>query len=189
MRPTVSVLSRSQFPALRRQLGDLGKIGAYVGIPATTAADRRASLTEAFQKIGGSGAKARRRKQKLLESAAQGVNNAELLFIHSKGSPLRGIPARPVLEPAIEASGNREAINAELTQAAQSMLRGDKPAAIRFMKRAGLAGRNAARRWFTDARNGWRPNSPATIRRKGSSQPLVDTGAMKAAITSLVKEE
>lgn len=49
----------------------------------------------------------------------QVINNASLLFIHTHGSPIRGIPARPVIEPAIAASGNKEAISTELAAAAK----------------------------------------------------------------------
>ena len=55
--------------------------------------------------------------------------------------------------------------------------------------RAALAGQNAARRWFTDSRNNWAPNKPATIRRKGSDKPLIDTGVLRAAIVGITREE
>lgn len=34
----------------------------------------------------------------------------------------------------------------------------------------------------------WAPNAPATVKAKGSSRPLVDTGAMQRAITFRVKQ-
>ena len=36
------------------------------------------------------------------DSKGTPVNNAELLFIHTNGSPVNNIPPRPVLEPAIK---------------------------------------------------------------------------------------
>jgi hypothetical protein len=125
----------------------------------------------------------------LQKIASQAVTNAELLFIHTKGSPLKRIPARPVLEPAVKADGNREPIARELAASAKASLAGDKQEAVRRMERAALVGQNAARRWFTDPRNGWAPNAPSTIRRKGSDRPLIDTGALRAAIVGVVREE
>jgi hypothetical protein len=57
------------------------------------------------------------------------------------------------------------------------------------MQRAALAGQNAARKWFTDPRNNWKPNALSTIRAKGSDKPGIDTGAMRAAIQGIVGEE
>lgn len=34
---------------------------------------------------------------------------------------------------------------------------------------------------------GWTPNAPSTIRRKGSSRPLIDTGKMRQSITWVVE--
>jgi hypothetical protein len=117
----------------------------------------------------------------------RGVTNAELLYIQSKGSPVKNIPARPVLEPAIEA--NAESIAAEIAAATAATLMGDEAGQLRALKRAGLAGQNAARGWFTDSRNGWPANSPETIRRKGSDQPLIDTSQMRKAITFVIVDE
>jgi hypothetical protein len=115
------------------------------------------------------------------------VTNAELLFIHTKGSMVRNIPARPVIEPAIAASGNREIISREVANASQAAMHGDVTKMMNGLKRAGIAGQNASRKWFTDSRNHWAPNSPRTIKNKGSDRPLIDTGALRAAITYVVK--
>jgi hypothetical protein len=115
----------------------------------------------------------------------QPVNNAELLFIHSHGSQLRNIPARPVLEPAIEASV--KVITPHLAEAAKNVM-DQRPAQAEVnLQRAGTAASNAARRWFVDPRNGWAPNAPSTIKRKGSDKPLIDTASMRRAITFVVR--
>jgi hypothetical protein len=116
------------------------------------------------------------------------INNSSLLYIHTHGSPMRNIPARPVIEPAIEADGNKQAIAAELKQAVKAQFDGEPQQAKQFMRRAGTAGSNAAKAWFTDARNNWAPNSPETIRRKGSSRPLIDTSALRRSITFVVRD-
>jgi hypothetical protein len=116
------------------------------------------------------------------------IGNAALLYIHTNGSPAQGIPKRPVIEPAINASGNKEPIKLELEAAAKAIMR-DGNAALAFLhlNLAGKLGMNAAKVWFFDPRNMWPPNTPATIARKKSSQPLIDTGALRQALTYVVR--
>lgn len=134
----------------------------------------------------------KRKFNKLAAAAANAldsdVSNAELLHIQSKGSVLKGIPARPVLEPAVEASGNKEAIANELGAAAKAALDGNQSLAETKLKRAGMAAQRAAQKWFTDPRNAWAPNAPSTIAAKGSDRPNIDTGGMRKAITYVVKD-
>jgi hypothetical protein len=128
-----------------------------------------------------------KRVTKLFKAAQGDINNAELLFIHTNGSPLRHIPPRPVLEPAIAAEDNLRKIAHQVVEADKALLEGNLVLARQRMGKAGLAGQNAARNWFTDPRNAWAPNKPATIRHKGSDRPLIDTGALRAAITYVVR--
>lgn len=113
------------------------------------------------------------------------INNASLMFVHTKGSPLRKIPARPVIEPSVEANSGK--IAPHLGKAAQAILNQDPDAAERELKLAGTVASNGAKRWFTDPRNGWAPNAPSTIERKGSDRPLIDTGALRRAITFAIR--
>jgi hypothetical protein len=156
--PKITIGRKSGKPMFDGRLAKIYKMASYVGIPAE---------------------KSSRKRQK--------VNNAELLFIHTKGSPIRGIPARPVLDPAIAADGNRQAIAHELAESAKAILENNPTQATARLRRAGQAGQNAARAWFTDSRNNWAPNAPSTIRRKGSDKPLIDTGVMLSAITHVEK--
>ncbi len=168
---------------LENNLGRVGKASAYVGVPAATSEERSTQLLEM------AGVKTGRRAKRLRKTAKQDVNNAELLFLLTSGSPLHKQPPRPVLGPAVEADGNRQPIARELASAAKATLEGDRAKALEYTQRAALAGQNAARQWFTDARNNWAPNAPSTIRRKGSARPGIDTGAMRAAIAGVVGEE
>jgi len=111
------------------------------------------------------------------------VTNAGLMYIHTNGSTLHNIPPRPVIEPAIEAPDNKARITNLLGQAANDLLDGDKQKAKQDLQLAGTAGSNAAKRWFRDPRNGWPPNAPSTIARKGSDKPLIDTGELRRSIT------
>lgn len=151
------------------------------------------------------------------EGGAEGINNAELLYIHtngirrqsmrremdanmaggmkysaayslyiqSHGSPLWQSPPRPVLEPAIKA--NKNGIMREFRGIGKAASRGDEDAMERAIIRTGLAAQNACRSWFTDPRNGWPPNAPETIQRKGSDNPLIDTGTLRKSIIYVVR--
>jgi hypothetical protein len=181
----VSVKRVSNAAQLSDRLKSIGKRSVYVGIPATTAKERSASLLEMAGKL-----KPGKRSSKLRKAAKQDVNNAELLFIFTNGSPLRKQPPRPVLQPAVQADGNKQAISHELAEAQKAALLGlGEAEVLKRLSRAGLAAQNAARRWFTDARNGWEPNAESTIRRKGSNRPGIDTGSMRGAITYVVDKE
>lgn len=115
------------------------------------------------------------------------INNASLLFIHTHGSALRHIPPRPVLEPSIEA--NKDTIAPHLEAAAKQVLAHRPEQAERELRLAGTVASNGAKRFFTDPRNGWAPNAPSTIARKGSDKPLIDTGALRRSIAYVVRQE
>lgn len=117
------------------------------------------------------------------------VTNAGLMYIHTNGSELRGIPARPVIEPAIEASGNKENIEDGLNSVVNARLDGDVELAKNNLEATGRMGANAAKRWFTDPRNGWAPNSARTIAAKGSERPLIDSGELRRSITYVTEIE
>ena len=113
------------------------------------------------------------------------VNNAELLFIHTNGSPARGIPPRPVLQPAIE--HDKERVGEMLGKAIDAATSGKKEEVVPSLERAGQFGENICKAWFTNPNNGWEPNKEETIKRKNSSRPLIDTGEMQRSITHVVK--
>lgn len=113
-----------------------------------------------------------------------GVSNAELLFIHTNGSPVNGIPPRPVLEPAMKK--HQDQVSALLRKGVDAALRGDEAGVMPALEAAGLGGQNIAQKYFTES-NGWPANAPATVEQKGSARPLVDTEEMRGAITYVVR--
>jgi hypothetical protein len=157
----------------------LSNLEVYVGIPES---DYQARQDTALDKAAKLKARRGKRYRRLMSAAEGDVSNAQLMFIHTNGSMALKIPARPVIEPAIEAEDNKAAIVEELKDAMAQQLDGKPEGAVRHMKRAGMEGQNAARRWFTDPRNHWAPNRPGTIARKGSSRPLIDTGILRSSI-------
>jgi len=117
------------------------------------------------------------------------INNAQLMYIHTNGSPVMGIPARAVIEPAIEAEDNKEAIATELGGAVKAYLDKDPKTSNKQLKRAGMVAQNACRAWFEDSRNNWPPNSPLTIAKKGSDKPLIDTSQLRKSIIHVIREK
>jgi hypothetical protein len=182
--PTITLARKTGSAAFLKRMAGLTKLAAYVGVPAAASKARSDQLLE----MAG-GVKGKRKKAQLQKALLSDVTNAELLFIHTKGSPINNIPARPVIEPAVAADGNQQAIAHEIQGSIKAQLGGDGAKSVQKMKRAALAGQNAARKWFTDPRNNWAPNKPATIAAKGSDRPLINTGALRASIVGIVAEE
>jgi hypothetical protein len=146
------------------------------------------------------------------------VTNAQLLFIHTNGSPLRRIPKRPVIEPALATPETQARIQALFKACALAALANDPEKAVKNLKKVGIVGADASKKWFTDGRNSWPPNKPATIRRKlaklrgrrkqaalaafaagaanyefnnttyGVNTVLVDTAQMRNAITYVIRD-
>lgn len=115
------------------------------------------------------------------------VTNASLLYLHSKGSPLAHLPARPVIEPALEDTENKLRLVELLTKATKEALRGDEEGFKRGLQVTGMFAQNICRGWFVNPKNNWAPLSPITIAKKGSDKPLIDTGQLRKAITYVVK--
>ena len=189
----VSVSMSDKTPILKVLLASLTGKAVYVGIPQAETLRSSKTLVAGNASIKARGAG--KKLDKLSKAVTRkiggvgDVTNAQLLFIHTNGSPIRHIPKRPVIEPAIQA--HKEEITEELRAAciASLDLIALKPAeATRHLERAGTLGMNAARGWFLDPRNGWSPNAPATILRKKSERPLIDTGQLRRSITYLVRD-
>ena len=111
------------------------------------------------------------------------LDNVQLAFLHSNGSPVHHIPARPFIEPAIEQEA--DAIGGYFEQAFEYALDGDTSGMMKALDKAGQKGENAVKRYIGSA--ALAPNAPSTIARKGSSAPLIDTGMLKASVTHIVE--
>ena len=114
-------------------------------------------------------------------------SQAHTLYIREHGSPMMSIPPRPVLQPAIE--DRKPEISMVLADAGRAALLNDVAVYEANLNKAGMVAASAAQGWFENPQNDWPPNSPRTIRRKGSDQPLVDTGEMRKAITYIVRDK
>jgi len=172
--------------SIMRGIDALNGADALVGIPEGD--DRKADLLQraSLIKLTKTG-KVTAAAKALLEAAKSPISNAELLFIFTNGSPLRGQPPRGVIEAAIEAEPTKSLIAKEMAAASVAALEGNEKSMVEHLDRAGTIAESASKRWFTDPRNGWEPNAPSTIRAKGSETPGIDTGQMRRAITHIVE--
>jgi hypothetical protein len=171
---------------------DLAKLQVYVGIPESDGARKSPGVTNAqlafIHTHGARTADFRSRMGATMKKKAIAYPVALQMYLHSYGNAIFHIPPRPIIEPAIEASGNKKLILAELKKAATAALVDNKSGAITSLKRAGLTAQNLVRAWFTDPRNNWAPNAPSTIKRKKSDKPLIDTGELRKSITYVVAD-
>jgi hypothetical protein len=184
--PTVKVTEKGGDAARRFQasLSALTRKKVYVGVPATTATERMAEVLKMSGKATG-----KRRRRYMALVAKNLVNNAQLVYIHSNGSPLRHIPARPIIEPALKDAENMALYMPELEAAAKAALGGNVDQVAQHLQRAGLIAQNVVRQWFVNPKNAWAPNAPSTIKAKDSSRPLIDTSSMRKSITFVVSDD
>ena len=106
------------------------------------------------------------------------------MYIHEHGSMAYQAPPRPIIQPAIEDS--KEKIGKRLGEAAKAAADGEDTEAA--LEDVGLTAQNAVKNWFTNPKNGWPANAPSTIKAKGSDRPLIDTGALRDAISFVIRE-
>ena len=163
----------------------LSRLAVYVGIPEKNASRKGGKANNAqilFFNTNGVRTSDVRRRVGAAMNRGLSYDAATALYLRSAGSIAYAIPPRPVIEPAIELPDNKAAIVVELKGAASNQLSGNDAEAITGMKRAGTEATNRVKAFFYDPRNNWPPNSPATIKRKGSSRPLISSGKMRDAI-------
>jgi hypothetical protein len=204
----VTLTQKDRLRELKKSLEEISRMEVYVGITEETAPREGDGLNSAqlayIHTHGARSASMRKEMQEEMDRIASSDRShtsdskersgtaysvAHQMYVTAHGSPLYHTPPRPIIEPAIEAEGNKEPIAAELAAAAKAVLDGKPGEAKRHLNKAGQIGANAARAWFTDPRNGWPENAPATIKQKGSDKPLIDSDEMRKSITYVVKEK
>lgn len=170
---------------------DLSRIRVMVGVPEEkterpTVSGEVTNAELVFLHTHGVRQSSMRTEMGMTMRGGASYRQAYALYLHTHGSPLWQIPPRPIIEPALRA--NRDALIEGLRQAASAQLdtTAGQEAALRKFWRVAMMGQNFVRGWFTDARNGWAPNAPSTIARKGSDRPLIDTGELRKSIIGIV---
>jgi len=96
-----------------------------------------------------------------------------------KGGGYITIPARPFMTDGVDYALS-QGLDEIIKKAVVAILKGaDERAALRLVAEW-LIGKIKGN--FTRPGNGWIANAPATIRRKGSARPLIDTGELRGSI-------
>lgn len=114
------------------------------------------------------------------------LTNADIGAIHEFGSLSNNIPPRSFLRLPLEAKLG-EWINKNRIRYMELMEQGS---VRKFYVDMGFAAEGIIDEAFVTSGFGqWAPDKPATAKRKGSSMPLIDTGQLRASITSKVMSD
>lgn len=119
---------------------------------------------------------------------AEGTTLAQIAYWNENGvktkatsesdSPWR-IPPRPFMRPTIDSQGKKA--DQMLSKEIEKIFQGKKKSSIATaLGRVGAFLAGAIQRKITTLKRP--PNAPSTIKKKGSSNPLIDTGAMRQAV-------
>lgn len=191
IKTTRRVLVEGGLDGILNRIKGLQKL--YVGIPQAKSSRGGEPINNAsLLYIHTHGIRKKPMREEMQKQMEQGkkYSVAMQMYVQAHGSPLWHSPPRPVIEPALKAHSKELA--EEFSKAVKAVAVGDMAKASRFAQRTGMLAQNYCRSWFTDARNGWAPNSPATIAKKtrgrgGKTNPLIDTDAMRKAIIYVVR--
>lgn len=114
--------------------------------------------------------------------AESGLTNAEIAVIHEFGAPRANIPERSFIRSTLRDPDVRRRLRALQANLARAVIAGmDQKKALGTMGEF-LASQIRA----TITRGVDPPLKPATIARKGSSKPLIDTGQLRRAISWVI---
>lgn len=133
------------------------------------------------------------------------LTNAQIGYIHEKGSPKNNIPARPFLMPGIRAA--QPQVVDQLRAAGEAALEGNVAGVNAALEKAGLIAQNSVRAQFVD--NDWPALDDKTLdrrpvtqrdedgkpvkhgksrRERGAVNPLQDTLQLRKSVTYVVKK-
>jgi len=114
------------------------------------------------------------------------LGNAGIGLVQEFGSVTNKIPPRSFLRMPLETKQNRFQTALEKSSLRQKILTGDVKG---LMQSLGFVAEEIIDDAFKSQGFGmWQPNAPSTIRKKGSSKPLIDTSQLRRSITSTVIE-
>lgn len=111
----------------------------------------------------------------------KGVDLVDIAMFNELGTV--HIPSRPFLRDSVDA--HAEEINAFLQSMRQIIVRGGS--AEKVLKKIGVFQKGLIQEEI--AHGNFVPNSEATIKRKGSDKPLIDTGRMRQSINYVIQEK
>lgn len=118
------------------------------------------------------------------EKISIGITNAELMQIHENGSPLKNIPARPVLDITIKWA-EKNLIPKTIDKIIDGVISNNWkiPEIEKELNKICVRMQNYAQEIIYDNNGILAPNSPAVAARKKGNHPLFDTGQLARSIT------
>jgi phage gpG-like protein len=160
---TVKVIDRG-WNQIKREVVDLDNSYVKVGVLSSAGTTRSpATITRARPSKTGKGAKA--------------IAMAHLAAIHEHGAPRSNIPSRPFMKQAYDQNRQKlDSAKKRLLSAIYSL----SMTAEQGLSKLGLLHVAQIQRQFV--KGSFTPLKPATVKRKGSSKPLIDTGALRRSV-------
>lgn len=125
---------------------------------------------------------------KAKQSRGQGMTNVDVAIANEFGSPpgVRPVvPSRPFLRQTFSGTKRRKFL--DQGEALLGMIAKGKMSTKIALERLGTMGASAVKDEITSPSPAFVPNAPYTVAKKKSSKPLIDTGAMRAAVTYKVR--
>lgn len=117
-----------------------------------------------------------------VHDSESGLTNAELGLIHEFGSESRNIPARSFLRMPLETKQDQLIDKLDTGEVKDAIESGDIKQVYKVL---GREGEQIVRDAFMSGGYGnWKANAPATVARKGTDKPLLDTGALQRSVSS-----
>ena len=93
------------------------------------------------------------------------------------------MPSRPFLRMSVD--DNSDKINSFMSAQKRSIIKGES--ADRILKKIGIFQKDLIQEKITEG--SFAPNAPSTIKAKGSSKPLIDTGRMRQSVHFEIKQK
>lgn len=118
------------------------------------------------------------------ENHSEGITVFQIGMIHEFGVPEKNIPRRSFIRVPIE--NNIKEIT-KLIENNHRLVSENVMSAKIALDRIGIKAQNTIKESFRN--NNWKANSRATVKRKGSSRPLIDTGQLIGSISYIVEKE
>lgn len=118
------------------------------------------------------------------QNHGEGITVFKIGMIHEFGVPEKNIPRRSFIRAPIE--NNIKEIT-KLIEHNHKLVSENSISAEVALSRIGIKAQNTIKESFRN--NDWKPLKRATIKRKGSSKPLIDTGQLIGSISYIVEKE
>lgn len=110
-----------------------------------------------------------------------GVDMADIALFNELGTV--DIPSRPFMRDSL--NNNKDKIEQFMQKAARNIVNGGSAEDV--LKQIGTFQKGLIQKEISNG--SFIPNSPATIKRKGSAKPLIDTGRMRQSVDFMIRKK